>query len=173
MQCNEAKSNSAALQKKSSNLEHELVQSHQRSQQLSDENKELFKTVGALRKQIGRLDVFKTAVHSSIQDHHEKEHESGDTRALMSDEYIRSAAPLTSRELGLAPAGPRHGQSNSNLSSSFPQIHEPMSPQRGAGQGRPISPVMDVVSAARGGGPTSPVIDGKAFFRQARSQLSY
>merc|ERR1719316_625926 len=90
-----------ALQKKNSTLEVELVESHQRSQQLAEENKELFKTVGSLRKQIGRLEHLKAAVLSSIQDDHEKEAEMGDTRALMSDDYIRQATPLTAQSLGM------------------------------------------------------------------------
>merc|ERR1719421_111563 len=93
--CEEQRANVAALQKKNSSLEVELVESHQRSQQLAEENKELFKTVGSLRKQIGRLEHLKAAVLSSIQDDHEKEAEMGDTRALMSDDYIRQATPLT------------------------------------------------------------------------------
>merc|ERR1719183_1417766 len=85
----------SALQKKNSALEVELVESHQRAQQLAEENKELFKTVGSLRKQIGRLEHLKAAVLTSIQDDAEKEAELGDTRALMNDEYLRSATPLT------------------------------------------------------------------------------
>merc|ERR1719199_1511889 len=86
----------AALQKKNSSLEVELVESHQRSQQLAEENKELFKTVGSLRKQIGRLEHLKAAVLSSIQDDAEKEADIGDSRALMNEDYLRSATPLTS-----------------------------------------------------------------------------
>merc|ERR1719316_1886494 len=93
--CEEQREKLTALQKKNSTLEVELVESHQRSQQLAEENKELFKTVGSLRKQIGRLEHLKAAVMSSIQDDAEKEAELGDTRALMSEEYLRSATPLT------------------------------------------------------------------------------
>merc|ERR1719350_47757 len=90
--CEEQRANVTALQKKNSALEVELVESHQRSQQLAEENKELFKTVGSLRKQIGRLEHLKAAVMSSIQDDHEKEAEMGDTRALLTDSYINTAA---------------------------------------------------------------------------------
>merc|ERR1719191_1749783 len=89
----EQKGQVQALQRKNSALEVELVEGHQKSQQLAEENKELFKTVGSLRKQIGRLEHLKAAVLSSIQDDHEKEAEMGDTRALMSDDYIRQATP--------------------------------------------------------------------------------
>merc|ERR1711865_411795 len=90
----------SALQKKNSSLEVELVESHQRSQQLAEENKELFKTVGSLRKQIGRLEHLKAAVMSSIQDDAEKEAEIGDTRGFMTDEYLQSATPLTTQAMG-------------------------------------------------------------------------
>merc|ERR1719158_832542 len=105
--CEEQRANVAALQKKNSSLEVELLESHQRSQQLAEENKELFKTVGSLRKQIGRLEHLKAAVMSSIQDDAEKEAEMGDTRAFMSDEYLRTATPLTSDSLGYGGGMPR------------------------------------------------------------------
>merc|ERR1719161_2245353 len=74
----EQKGQCQALQRKNSALEVELVESHQRAQQLAEENKELFKTVNQLRRQIGRLEHLKAAVMSSIQDDAEKESEMGD-----------------------------------------------------------------------------------------------
>jgi len=105
LQVEEQRMNISSLQKKNSSLEVELVESHQRSQQLAEENKELFKTVGSLRKQIGRLEHLKAAVLSSIQDDAEKEAEIGETRGFMTDEYLQQATPLTSQSLGLG--GPR------------------------------------------------------------------
>merc|ERR1719158_630521 len=102
--CEEQRANVAGLQKKNSALEVELVESHQRSQQLAEENKELFKTVSSLRKQIGRLEHLKAAVLSSIQDDAEKEAEMGDTRGFASDEYLTQATPLTSHALGGIPS---------------------------------------------------------------------
>merc|ERR1719324_2188282 len=99
LQVEEQREKLATLQKKNSALEVELVESHQRSNQLSEENKELFKTVGSLRKQIGRLEHLKAAVLSSIQDDAEKEAELGETRAFMSDQYLEQATPLTMHEL--------------------------------------------------------------------------
>lgn len=49
----------SGLQRKNSALEVELVESHQRAQTLSDENRELFKTVQNLRKQLMRLEGLK------------------------------------------------------------------------------------------------------------------
>jgi hypothetical protein len=152
--CEEQRANCAALQKKNSALEVELVEGHQRSQQLAEENKELFKTVGQLRKQIGRLEHLKAAVMSSIQDDAEKEAEIGDTRALMSEEYIRSAMPLTVGGLGMQTSMPRELMAgtgmmgNSLMSMSTPGMYAPP----------PAS---------------SSMVDGKAFFRQARGQLSH
>merc|ERR1719321_1137273 len=40
----EQKNQVITLQRKNSSLEHELVESHHRTQQLAEENKELFKT---------------------------------------------------------------------------------------------------------------------------------
>jgi len=161
--CEEQRANVAALQKKNSSLEVELVESHQRSQQLAEENKELFKTVGSLRKQIGRLEHLKAAVLSSIQDDHEKEAEMGDTRALMSEEYIRQATPLTAQGMGFQqPAAMQRSASPGpagNFGGGFGGFG-------GGGQ---------APGGMGGGGPpggASPQIDGKAFFRSARGKLS-
>jgi len=143
------RANMSALQKKNSALEVELVESHQRTHQLAEENKELFKTVGSLRKQIGRLEHLKAAVLTSIQDDAEKEADIGEARALMQEDYIRSAAPLTSNALGFQSsyAGPA-----------------PTSPGFGGVGLQPMT--------SSGGAAPAP-IDGKAFFRQARSVLSH
>lgn len=179
--CEEQRGNVAALQKKNSALEVELVESHQRSQQLAEENKELFKTVGSLRKQIGRLEHLKQAVLSSIQDDQEKEAEQPfDSRMLMSEEFLRGATPLTSAEMGY---GPSHGA----LRGSMGQQGLPMPPQAapvpapapapapqfdglGGGHGTTTPPA---AAGGTAGNTGSPVVDGKQFFRQARSRLSY
>jgi len=189
----EQRNNVGILQKKNSALEVELVECHQRSQHLSEENKELFKTVQSLRKQIGRLECLKQAVLSSIQDDQAQEAEIGDSKVLMSDEFLRGATPLTSLEFGY------HGgqASLSRSASSPPQALPAMNPikenpalrgeTRGGGEGgggldhtleglghSPMGPM--VGGAAIGTAPPaagSPVIDGKQFFKQARSRLSY
>jgi hypothetical protein len=155
--CDEQRANVAALQKKNSALEVELVESHQRSQQLAEENKELFKTVGSLRKQIGRLEHLKAAVMSSIQDDQEKEAEFGDTRALRSDDYLRQATPLTAQGMGMGigtPAG------------------RPVSPSPAAGSFGGGAQGYAGGNGAGGGGPSPQgQVDGKAFFRAARGRL--
>jgi len=150
MTCDEQRSNVAGLQKRNSALEAELVDGHQRTQQLAEENKELFKTVNSLRKQISRLEHLKQAVLSSIQDDQAQEAEFGDTRILMSDEFLRGATPLTSADMGYG-----HQQTLGNSRSS-------------ASLAAP-APAPAIEAAA----PASPVVDGKQFFRQARSRLSY
>lgn len=162
----------STVQKKNSTLEVELVESHQRSQQLAEENKELFKTVGSLRKQIQRLEHLKAAVLSSIQDDQAHDVESGDTRAFMSDEYLRGATPLTHAEMGMASSQPRP---ISTLSSTMQTQEMPMTTSTASAYKPGTSPPYDSLGSSGGlaasGG--SPVIDGKQFFRQARSKLSY
>lgn len=178
----EQRANMSALQKKNSALEVELVESHQRAQQLAEENKELFKTVGSLRKQIGRLEHLKSAVLSSIQDDAEKEADIGDTRALMNEEYLRSATPLTAGALGFGGqqqqqfGGQQQQQQfggQANYQGNYGQA--PISPKQpanfGGGGGGGFDPM-----AGQGGMPGNNApgpIDGKAFFRQARGVLSH
>mmetsp|Transcript_88005 Transcript_88005/g.247320 ORF Transcript_88005/g.247320 Transcript_88005/m.247320 type:complete len:271 (+) Transcript_88005:165-977(+) len=170
--CEEQRSNVASLHKKNSALEVELVEGHQRAQQLQEENKELFKTVGSLRKQIARLEALKSAVLSSIQDDAVQEAELGDTKVLMSEEFLRAATPLTTRELGHS-----SGQTDSrgvaalpSLSAALPQRDAPQEPLNYGGNSGPMG---GLTSTSPGGDQASPAIDGKQFFRQARNRLSY
>jgi len=151
--CEEQRANTASLQKKNSVLEVELVECHQRSQQLSEENKELFKTVNSLQKQIGRLEHLKKAVLSSIQDDQAQEAELPDMRVLMSDEFLRGSIPLTSAEMGYS------GAAGAAARQAVPQAD--------------LHAGAAMMGPATGAAPGSPVIDGKQFFRQARSRLSY
>lgn len=167
----EQRANVSALQKKNSALEVDLVESHQRSQQLSEENKELFKTVGALRKQIGRLESLKAAVMNSIQDDHQAQAELGDTRALMSEDYLREATPLTTRDLD-GPTDKHYLQDHRQFGGGGGFSVQP--PDHGHGLSAPLgapTPMAPAATEPAAGG--SAVVDGKAFFRQARSQLSY
>eukprot|EP00442_Polarella_glacialis_P004391 CAMPEP_0115159860 /NCGR_PEP_ID=MMETSP0227-20121206/70486_1 /TAXON_ID=89957 /ORGANISM="Polarella glacialis, Strain CCMP 1383" /LENGTH=310 /DNA_ID=CAMNT_0002571697 /DNA_START=111 /DNA_END=1043 /DNA_ORIENTATION=- len=209
----EQRTNVGTLQRKNSGMEVELVESHQRSQQLAEENKELFKTVGSLRKQIGRLEHLKEAVMSSIQDDQVQEAELGDTKVLMSDEYLRGQTPLTAAEMGYGPparsarppspppmseAKPyREAPQASYREASLPP-YEPTTmptgpgaagayrgPPQGATYGAPAAygdpggqyggPCAPSAASTHGapGGASSPVVDGKQFFRQARNRLSY
>jgi len=165
----------ANLQAKSSSLQVELVESHQRSQQLAEENKELFKTCNSLRKQLGRLEQLKSMIISTVQEDDEKQAELGDTKALNTAEYLNSATPLTAmfasghgvRALTAGPTGPM-----SNAPRGLP--HEPM-PAYGGGMmlGGGGNTGIASPGANSGHGASPGVIDGKAFFRQARGKLSY
>mmetsp|Transcript_133607 Transcript_133607/g.231225 ORF Transcript_133607/g.231225 Transcript_133607/m.231225 type:complete len:275 (+) Transcript_133607:55-879(+) len=174
----EQRANLAALQKKNSALEVELVESHQRSQQLAEENKELFKTVGSLRKQIGRLEHLKAAVLSSVQDDAEKEAEMGDTRALMSASYLESATPLTAKEMGLGAPQSFGGMPGGAAMASRglqPAMMQSGGFAGGMGGGGGFAGGMGGGGMGGGGGGTgaAPPVDGKAFFRAARSRLSH
>jgi len=154
LQVEEQREKLAALQKKNSSLEVELVESHQRSQQLAEENKELFKTVGSLRKQIGRLEHLKAAVLSSIQDDAEKEAEMGDTRGFSHESYLQQATPMTAQAMGLGSGMQTPGYSPGGYTPHSTKSH-------GHGHGTP-------------GGHQTPgdaPIDGKQFFRQARGRM--
>jgi len=162
LQVEEQREKLAAMQKKNSALEVELVESHQRSQQLAEENKELFKTVGSLRKQIGRLEHLKAAVLSSIQDDAEKEAEIGDTRGFMSDEYLHQATPLTSHAMGMG----------GGLQTPAYQQNQFMSPKQGQAMQSGMGAGGAMGGPPQAPSPTEAPVDGKAFFRQARSRLA-
>jgi len=164
--CEEQRGNVTGLQKRHSSLEVELVESHQRSQQLAEENKELFKTVCNLRKQIERLEHLKQAVLSSIQDDQAHEAELGDTRMLMSDEFLRGATPLTAADMGFQ---------NAQAAAAARSLTAPAVGGGMAASREPPPPLEPIAMGAAGAPPSagSPVIDGKQFFRQARSRLSY
>mmetsp|Transcript_107564 Transcript_107564/g.273008 ORF Transcript_107564/g.273008 Transcript_107564/m.273008 type:complete len:269 (-) Transcript_107564:66-872(-) len=167
----EQRSSVNGLQKRNSGLEVELVESHQRSQQLQEENKELFRTVTNLRKQIERLEHLKRAVMSSIQDDQAQEAELGDTRMLMSDEFLRGATPLTAADMG------NYGFGAPAVSSSQQQRSFGGGGPVGAlGLGPAVVPMEPIGLPQVGNSIDAPVggaIDGKQFFRQARSRLSY
>lgn len=165
LQCEEQREKLAAMQKKNSSLEVELVESHQRSQQLAEENKELFKTVGSLRKQIGRLEHLKAAVLSSIQDDAEKEAEIGDTRGFMSDAYLQQATPLTSHALGMGGGMQTPAYQESRfMSPNHVQTMQSGGMGGGGAIGGPPQAAPDPATEAP--------VDGKAFFRQARGRLA-
>jgi len=170
----EQRANVTALQKKNSALEVDLVESHQRSQQLAEENKELFKTVGALRKQTARLESLKAAVMTSIQDDHQAQADLGDTRALMSEDYLREATPLTTRDIDGIPQA-RHTENSHQDAHRFGGGFSGTQEFSGHGLSAPLGAPAPVAPAAQGApaGSASSVVDGKQFFRQARSQLSY
>lgn len=156
----EQRSNVGSLSKRNSSMEVELVETHQRQQQLAEENKELFKTVGSLRKQIERLENLKKQVFDSLQQDTHHEAELGDAKVLMNEEFLKGATPLTTRELGYhGPPGGVH---------AMPQELTYAMPPMTAG-----APMPGMSAGAMAPGGASSAIDGKQFFRQARARLSY
>jgi len=186
MSCDEQKGQAKRLHQRNSALEGELVEGHQRCQALNDENKELFKTVQNLQRQLQRLEGLKKKVLDTISDDASADYsaESEEARLAMRDDYLQSSLPLTMGALqneqkpvspapnsswggnraappaslpggGMAMAmGTAPGPSNSSSRAASPP-HSSMQPQQPQG------------------GPAPAVVDGKQFFRQARSQLSY
>eukprot|EP01066_Platyproteum_vivax_P010902 Platyproteum_vivax@DN4911_c0_g1_i1.p1 len=84
----------AALQKKHGSLEVELIEVHQRANQLSEENKTLLLTSRKLQRDIQRLESLKQAVLSSIQSDTPED----DSKVYYSDDYVSHRAPLTMQE---------------------------------------------------------------------------
>mmetsp|Transcript_91995 Transcript_91995/g.210677 ORF Transcript_91995/g.210677 Transcript_91995/m.210677 type:complete len:272 (+) Transcript_91995:85-900(+) len=164
-------------QGKITKLETELIDNHQQMHQLKSENKELLNTVRELRKHIERLEGLKKAVMSSLQA--ESEHMLGHNEqpyALMSEESLRSAAPLTVGEVEGRGHMPARSQASPGAGASQSADHLGL----GNTYGSVTSPLPSYGGDSRvggldgGGGPSSPpAVDGKQFFRVARNNLSY
>lgn len=162
--CEEQKNQAAGLQRKNSALEVELVEGHQRAQQLADENKELFKTVQQLRRQLARLEGLRKNVLDSIADHQQAECENEDNRLYLRDDYLKGATPLTMAAVqSEAAALPGPGYSRP---TSPPRAEAPAVPYRSPSPAPAPAPA---AYAAEG----SQMVDGKQFFRKARNSLSY
>mmetsp|Transcript_82894 Transcript_82894/g.258862 ORF Transcript_82894/g.258862 Transcript_82894/m.258862 type:complete len:277 (+) Transcript_82894:2-832(+) len=167
--CEEQRGNVAALQKKNSALEVELVESHQRSQQLAEENKELFKTVAQLRRQLARLEGLKKSVLDSISDHQQTEIEHEDNRLYLRDDYLKGATPLTAAavrgEVAALP-GPGYARPASPPRAEVASYRTPSPPPAPASASAPAS-------GGAFGADAGQQVDGKQFFRRARNSLSY
>lgn len=152
----------SGLKKKNSNLECELLESHQRSQQLAEENKELFKTVSQLKKQISRLEELKKKVLTSLNDTENQMSEDHNSAVYMNDEYLRSAVPMTAG-LGGNRGGPYpaadtyRADIDTNRASPKPQSEGSYA----------LSGLPSQEADAQGS------VDGRMFFRSARARLSY
>lgn len=175
----EQKNQAQSFQRKASQLEVELVEGHQKAQQLAEENKELFKTVQSLRRQLNRLEGLKKRVLESISDE-QKEENGEDSRLYMRDDYLLGALPATISSMqGEFSALPATGTSFAGQRSVSPQAsaQAPTAPAPDSYRppqmetsypGAPAIPT-EPVAAPPGGTP----LDGKQFFRQARNSLSY
>lgn len=183
----EQKNQSAALQRKNSALEVELVESHQRAQQLAEENKELFRTVQQLRKRIDVLEDLKKKVQVSLQAEATAEVEGENNKLYLNDDYMKGSMPLTMAAVQGDPGPYSSGVHGDALRGMPGHGMQPLGMQMGQpapsyGQNpSPITPPPPVGDRSNfGGAAASPAmggsansVDGKQFFRMARSQLSY
>jgi len=169
--CEESKGKAQALQRKNSALEVELVEGKQKAQQLSEENKELFKTVQQLQRQMQRLEGLKKRVMDSLaNDQHSND---DDSKVFMREDYLRGAMPLTMAAMS--------GESTNHVKRPPGEVIEPMpntlTAQRSAPQFATASsataPSTSNLPQVFGGDKSNAAIDGKLFFREARSNLSY
>lgn len=171
--CEEQKNQASNLQRKNSAISSEIVEGQQRAQALSEENKELFKTVQQLRKQIQRLDLLKKNVMDSLAEDGNSLPGVEDSRNYMRDDYLRTSLPLTHAV--------NTGESHFNQSMPSAAMRAQTPPPSDWGQYGHNG------GAAFGGGgapafasepmapppPADEGIDGKQFFRQARASLTY
>jgi len=156
-----------AVQKKNSALEVEIIETHQRAQQLSEENKTLLGTVRQLRKQIEKLDRLKKTFMETMETYNTDPNAGGGVEdpgssLFVAEEYLRGAVPLSVQDASGLTATPQHRAGPAPMGYASTPV----------GAGPAASSPM---GAAGGGGsaPGSPQIDGKAFFRAARGKLSY
>jgi len=143
------KAQATALQRKNSALEVELLESQQKAQTLCEENRDLFKQVQALRKQLMKLEGLKKKVLDSISDE-------GTESSVQDLDYVPGSvgsAGMTRYAVDMPPAAPAY--------AAEPMVPQSYGFEHSAGSG------------AMGASPAEAGVDGKQFFREARSRLSY
>mmetsp|Transcript_79563 Transcript_79563/g.221377 ORF Transcript_79563/g.221377 Transcript_79563/m.221377 type:complete len:253 (+) Transcript_79563:71-829(+) len=145
MNYDEHKQQASTLHRRNSTLEGELVESHHRAEKLAEENKTLFDTVQTLRKQLLKLEGLKKKVLDSIS--------SEGTSHASDDEDKRNIVAGSAALPSTAPFGSH--------------LAEPLARQPSPATARPAAP--SPFSTTDG----NAAVDGKQFFRQARSALSY
>eukprot|EP00747_Dinoflagellata_sp_TGD_P184076 gnl/TRDRNA2_/TRDRNA2_39407_c0_seq1.p1 gnl/TRDRNA2_/TRDRNA2_39407_c0~~gnl/TRDRNA2_/TRDRNA2_39407_c0_seq1.p1 ORF type:complete len:257 (-),score=75.87 gnl/TRDRNA2_/TRDRNA2_39407_c0_seq1:57-827(-) len=157
----EMRAQSSTMQKKNNGMEVELVEGHQKAQQLSEENVQLRGHVSQLQNQIARLTELKKTVMSSIQDEQAlaAEHDC----AHLTEEYLKSATPLTMNLMH-----DNHPASAANRAA--PPLQAAAAPAERSLWEQRAPPVQPAPVAA---GPSAAPLDGKQFFRMARNSLSY
>lgn len=143
----------SSIQKKYSNLEVQLIEATQRGNQLADENKQLINTIKKLNRDIDRLENLKKAVLNSIQEEHEVE----DTHKYYSaDDMLQTTAPRTMLEI------------NGNTDACQSIINKIVN-----------SDTQNIINGSFNTANLGNIslgdktTDGRAFFRTARSRLSY
>jgi len=157
------------LQKKNSSLEVEIIEMHQKTQQMSEENKTLLSTVRSLRAQIEKLERLKKTFMETIDDYGTGSNAGTDRQAQLfaGDDYLRGAAPMTMGQADgnfsnpVFQQGIQFGKMDTDGNGSISRA------EFLAGSPQPVA--MSTTSPR----PASPQIDGKAFFRMARGKLAY
>ncbi|EKX73196.1 conserved hypothetical protein [Theileria equi strain WA] len=134
----------AALQKKYSSFEVQLMESTQRGNQLAEENKNLVSTIKKLQKDIDRLETLKKLVLSSIQEDNNEVENSH--RFFSTDEMIHNLAPRTVLELNPNDSDDSFTRKKGHSARNMP--------------------------AAIGINGERETVDGRQFFRTAKSVLS-
>lgn len=170
--CEEQKGQAGSLQRKNSSLEAELQESNQRGGQLADENKELFKTVQQLRRQLMKLEGLKKKVLDSVTDE-QFDHE--DARHYMRQEAAAlpaTAASLQSDGRGVG-AGAWPSSASLDTGRATAGVEQTSSPRLRSAWSTPAPAPGSQTSPGGEEAIASAVVDGKQFFRQARTSLSY
>ncbi|EPR57377.1 hypothetical protein TGPRC2_265420 [Toxoplasma gondii TgCatPRC2] len=145
-----------ALQKKHSSLEVQLIESTQRGNQLAEENRQLVATIKKLHRDILRLESLKKAVLNSIQEDHSDAEESSH-KYYAPEDMLQTAAPRTMSEInGVEDMG-------TAFLSKLSSAEGPFLTAPSSSTGAVLTPNT---------GDSKPV-DGKVFFRNARSRMSY
>eukprot|EP00388_Colpodella_angusta_P008236 GDKJ01022664.1.p1 GENE.GDKJ01022664.1~~GDKJ01022664.1.p1 ORF type:complete len:246 (-),score=53.31 GDKJ01022664.1:119-856(-) len=138
-------------QRRNNVLESELIEHKQKQTQLLDENAKLLTTIKRLQKDVTRLEAVRQAVLSSING----EPQDGPvTDIYKSDDYLRSSAPVTMRELQIE-------------NDSYNQAR--LSPARSNVNGHSSNFRAAPNSAAMASGGDD---DAREFFKMARSVLT-
>mmetsp|Transcript_9013 Transcript_9013/g.15474 ORF Transcript_9013/g.15474 Transcript_9013/m.15474 type:complete len:286 (-) Transcript_9013:370-1227(-) len=165
-----------ASERKTANLELELSdaqdkmrQSMEEQAKLVGEKNALIGTVKKLNRDLAKLDSFKRNLLQSLQD----EEEVGKEPAYVSADYngdrlvqsVLSSVPHSSAAAGGTP--PRYG--TSTTPASVPSKSGVMSPGSAVGGAAPWTSGAGMGSNIE----SSPRVDGKEFFRQARARLAY
>lgn len=152
--CDEQRNTAQAMQQKNSALEERLADTQQTAKQLYQENQELLAVVSSLRSQMKRLEALRSAVMTSIQADDAMAQESP-VNQVVRDDFLCERLPLSMR--GLSVNGPLpSSKAVGDVGAATSDAGHP---------GQQGCPQADATHAE------APV-DGRQFFREARSRLS-
>lgn len=189
--CDQQKQQVTGLQRKNSQLEVEVLEGQQKTQQLTDENKELLRSVQSLKRQLQRLEGLKKRVLDTISDDANADYsiESQEASLAMRDDLLHSNLPLTmnsfyseqqANDMQLRGMGTPGMQTPGTASAAMLPPAASTMPNTAVSSRAPSPPRATAPPGSQAGhdagsthGGGAGMIDGKQFFRQARTQLSY